>query len=163
MVAVVEHVHQVGVERVDVVQLWEAFDDSSQLFIDRLLHEFDFAHVEFADPLNLEALANLGRRLALRLREHNVDQIVGLWDLDNLLEVVGTCCHWDFVFFINNNFISDRLCENKCCKTEPYKQAFSMLQVAHEIWHMIEKLSFDTPKTRSIFSDIYYLPLHKIN
>ena len=93
VIAVVEHVHQVGVEGVDVVQLREPLDDSCQLLIDSLLHELDFAHVELADSLDLEALTDLGRRLTLRFRQHDVDQIAGLRDLHDLLEVVRTLHH----------------------------------------------------------------------
>ena len=93
MVSIVENVHQVSIEGVDVVQLGEAVDDATEFLIHRFLHEFDLSHVELADSLDFETLTDLSRRLALGLRQHNVDQIVSIWDLDDRLEVVSTRCH----------------------------------------------------------------------
>jgi len=100
MVTIIQHVHQVRVERVNIVQLGEAIDNSSQFLIDRLLHELDFAHVKFANSLYLEALADLSRSLALCLGKHNIDQIVGFWDLDDLLEVICTRGHLSIFSYI---------------------------------------------------------------
>ena len=67
MVTIVEHVHQVSVEGVDIVELGKAIDDARKFLVDGLLHELYFAHVELANALNLEALAHLSGRLALSL------------------------------------------------------------------------------------------------
>ena len=83
-----------------IVQFGEAINDASQFLIDRLLHELDLSHVELADSLNLEALADLRRCLTLCLRQHNVDQVIGFGDLDDLLEIVCTCHHVNFFISI---------------------------------------------------------------
>ena len=89
VVLVVEDVHQVGVERVDVVQLRETVHDRCQLLVHRLLHELHLAHVEFPDTRDLEVLMDLSRRLSLRLGQRNVDQLVRLGDLSDLLKVIA--------------------------------------------------------------------------
>ena len=106
MVTIVQHIHQISVERMNVVQLWEAVNDSSELFIDGLLHKLDLSHVKLANTLDFEALADLGRRLALRLRQHNVDEVVSLRNLSDLLEVVSTLGHR--LCFFGNSY-----CQNK--------------------------------------------------
>ena len=93
VISIVEHIHQVRIKWVNVVQFREAFNNSSQFFIDRLLHKFDFSHVKLADSLNLKALADLCRCLALCLRQHNIDQVRSFRDLTDLLEVICACCH----------------------------------------------------------------------
>jgi len=90
MIFIVQHVHQISVEGVNIVQFGETIDNRSQFLIDRFLHKLDFTHVEFANSLDFETLAHLCGRLALRLGQHDVDQIVSFGDLDDLLEVIGT-------------------------------------------------------------------------
>ena len=59
------------------------------------MHKLDLTHIELSNTLDLEALADLSRRLSLSFGKDDVDQIVGLWDLGDSFEVVGTlyCCH----------------------------------------------------------------------
>ena len=76
-----------------VVQLWEAFYDTSQLLIDCLLHELDFTHVELSNSLYLESGRDDRGRLSLRLGKRDVHELCGVWNLRNLLEVVAACLH----------------------------------------------------------------------
>ena len=89
VVSIVKDVHEIGVERVDVIQFGEPIDDASQLFVYGLLHEFDLAHVELSDTLDLEACRDLGRGLPLCLRQSDVDQVIRVWNFDDVFEVVG--------------------------------------------------------------------------
>ena len=89
MVSIVQHVHEITVERMDVVQLGEAVDDGSQLFVQGRLHKFDLAHVEFANTRNVEACGDHGRCLALSLRQTDVHQLGRVRDLLDLLKVVA--------------------------------------------------------------------------
>ena len=93
MVTIIEYIHQIGVEWVYIVQFWEAINNPCQFLIDRLLHELNLTHVELANALNFEALADLRWCLALCLRQHDVDEVIGFWDLNDLLEIVCTCYH----------------------------------------------------------------------
>ena len=58
--------------------------------MERLLCELDFSGVELANSGYLEVLADDRRRLALRAREDNVDEILGGGNHRDLLEVVVT-------------------------------------------------------------------------
>ena len=69
MVLVVEHVHQICVEWVNVVQFWEPVNNSTQFFLESLLHEFNLSHVELSDSLDLETSRDLGGRLPLSFRQ----------------------------------------------------------------------------------------------
>ena len=90
VVPVVKDIHQVAIEGVDVVQFWESIDNARQLLVDGFLHELDFAHVELPDALDFEASRDLRRGLSLCLGQGDIDQVAGLGDLDDVLEVV---CH----------------------------------------------------------------------
>lgn len=90
MVAIVQHVHQIGVEGMDVVKFWETINDSAQFFIHSFLHEFNLAHVELSDALDFESLRDNCRRLALSFTQHDVNEVVSLGNFNNLLKVVAT-------------------------------------------------------------------------
>jgi hypothetical protein len=89
VITIVENVHEIGVEGMDVVQLGELLDDSVQFFIDRSLHELDLAHVELSDSCDLEASSNHSWRLSLGLTEGDVDQLISIGDLGDSFEVVA--------------------------------------------------------------------------
>ena len=90
MITVVEDVHEIRVERVDIVQLGETIDNCGKFLTDCLLHELDLTHVKLADAVDFETLADLRGRLALRLGQHDIDEVVCLGDLDDGFEVVCT-------------------------------------------------------------------------
>ena len=59
VIAVVEHIHEVSVEWVDILYLGELCEDSAELLGEIGLGEFDLAHVKSADPRYLELLVDL--------------------------------------------------------------------------------------------------------
>ena len=89
VISVVEHVHQVRVEGVDVIQFGEAVNNSSHLFVDRFSHVLDFSHIELPDALNFEALADLSWCFTLSFGQRYVDELFRAGDLCYLLEVVS--------------------------------------------------------------------------
>ena len=67
VVLVIEDVHEVGVERMDVVELGELADDGGQLVVIGLLGELHLAGVEAANTGDLVMAVDDGRRLSLSL------------------------------------------------------------------------------------------------
>ena len=59
VIAVVKDVHEVAVERMDVLDLGEFCENSAELLGDVGLCEFDLAHVKCADSRYLELLVDL--------------------------------------------------------------------------------------------------------
>lgn len=49
---VVQHIHEVSIERVHVIDLGEVVQNLGQLVVPVLLRELDLAHVELADALD---------------------------------------------------------------------------------------------------------------
>ena len=90
MVAIVQHVHQIGIEGMDVVKFWETINDSAQFFIHSFLHEFNLAHIELSDALDFESLRDNCRRFALSFTQDDVNEVVSLGNFNNLLKVVAT-------------------------------------------------------------------------
>ena len=92
MIPVVEHIHEVTVERMDVLQLGELGENDRQLLIETGLGEFDFPHVEGANSADLEVAMDHGRGLALGLGQDDVGEVAGGRNDRNLLEVVVRHC-----------------------------------------------------------------------
>jgi len=67
VVPIVQNVHQVGVEGVDVFQLRKFSQDDRQFFVEARLGELHFPHVESANTADLEVTVNDRRRLPLSL------------------------------------------------------------------------------------------------
>ena len=88
VVPVVEDVHQICVERVDVLQLWKLGQDDGQLLVEAGLRKLDLAHVESPDSADLEVPVHHRRRLPLRLGQDDVGEVLRRRDDGNLLEVV---------------------------------------------------------------------------
>jgi hypothetical protein len=59
----------------NVIKLGEAINDTSELFIKRILHELDFTHVKLADTLDLETSRDLSRGLSLCLGQGDINQL----------------------------------------------------------------------------------------
>ncbi len=100
MVLIIEDVHQVCVERMDIVKLREAVHNASQLLIDDFLHVLDLAHVKLSDTRDLEVSVDLCRSLPLGLGEGDVNKLIGFRDLLDLLEIVG-CTHYTALCVLN--------------------------------------------------------------
>ena len=88
MVFVVQNVHKISVERMDVFQLGKVLQDLSQLLGEILLGEFDLPHVKTADARNFVMLVDNCRGLPLGLGEDNVGEVGAGGDNTDLLEVV---------------------------------------------------------------------------
>ena len=107
MVTVIENVHEIAVKWMDIVELGEAVDDATKLLIDGRLHEFHLSHVELSNTRDLEASANDGGCLSLRLTKRNVNQLGGCWDFVDLFEVV--LAHGLLACLINDKIQTDIL------------------------------------------------------
>ena len=90
VVLVVQDVHEVGVERMDVVQLRELGHHRRQPVVERLLGELHLPRVELPDAGDLEVAVDDGGRLSLGLGQDNVHKVLGGRDNCYLLEVVMT-------------------------------------------------------------------------
>jgi len=94
VVAVVQHVDEVRVERMDVVQAREVGQDLSELVVVVHVRVLDLAHVKLPDADNVVAGVDHGRRLALRLGQDHIDEVLGRRHRLDLLKVVddhGRC------------------------------------------------------------------------
>ena len=92
VVLVVQDVHEVGVKRVDVVQLGELVQNARQLVVEVLLSEFHFFRVELPDPRYLVVLVDHSRSLPLGFGQNNVHEVFGRRDYCYFLKVVMRHC-----------------------------------------------------------------------
>jgi len=76
MILVVQHVHQIGVEGMHIVQLGEILNDLRQTIVEVLLRVLHLAGVERPNSGYLVALVDHCRGLTLCLRQHNVDEVL---------------------------------------------------------------------------------------
>ena len=90
VVLVVQDVHEVGVERVYVVQLGKLGHHHRQAVVEGLLSELYLASVELTDAGDLEVAVDDGRRFPLRFGQDDVHEVLGRRDDRYLLEVVVT-------------------------------------------------------------------------
>lgn len=60
VVLVVENVHQIGIERMDVVQFWKILNNLRETIVKILLREFNFAHIKCSDAGYFVAFVNNG-------------------------------------------------------------------------------------------------------
>ena len=98
MVFVIEHVHKVSIERVNVVQLRELVQHGRQLVVKVLLSELDFSGVELPDSGDLVVFVDHSRGLALSLGQDDVYEVLGRRYDSDLLEVVVSHLEADHVF-----------------------------------------------------------------
>jgi len=77
VVCIVEGIHEIFVERVNVCQLREAIEDSLELFAKSLGGEFDFSNIEGSYTINLEAATDLCWKATLRAAEDDVEEFLG--------------------------------------------------------------------------------------
>lgn len=76
MILVVQNIHQISIERMDIIQFREVLDDLCQSIVEILLREFDFAYVEGTYPRYFVAFVYNGWRFALCFRQHYVDEVL---------------------------------------------------------------------------------------
>ena len=89
MVLVVQNVHEVAIEGMDVVEFREVLNDGLKFLMDVGSCEFHLAHVEFTNTSYLVARMDDCRGFSLSFREHNIDALGGCGNRLNILEVVS--------------------------------------------------------------------------
>jgi hypothetical protein len=89
MVAVVEHVHQISIKGMYIVQFWEALNDGGQLFCDDFLHVLYLTHIEFTNALDFEAGSDDCGSFPLSFAETDINKFVCCRYLDDGLEIVA--------------------------------------------------------------------------
>lgn len=55
VVFIIENIHEISIEWMDIVDFWEFIDDGSEAVVPVALGEFHFAHIELSDALNSPA------------------------------------------------------------------------------------------------------------
>lgn len=103
MVLVVEHVEQISVERVNILDFREMLQSITQFFGDGVLAELDLAHIERSYSGDGIAGVHDSGGFALGLGEHDVDEIGSGRDHLDVLEIVA---HVPTVEIITILFIS---------------------------------------------------------
>lgn len=76
MIFVVQHVHQIGIEWMDIIELREILNDLCQPIVEILLCEFDFSYVERPYPGYFVAFMYDCRCFTLCFRQHYVDEVL---------------------------------------------------------------------------------------
>lgn len=76
VILVIENVHEIRVEGMDLVQLGELGEHACQAIVVALLCIFDLARVELADASNAVLLVDDSWRLTLRLGQSNIDKVL---------------------------------------------------------------------------------------
>lgn len=89
MISVVKNVHQISIEWMNIIQLWECIDDSLKFFIYSWLHEFYFSHVKLPDSWDLESSCDLSWSFSLCFRQSNINQLGGWWNLLDGFEIIA--------------------------------------------------------------------------
>mmetsp|Transcript_9043 Transcript_9043/g.20113 ORF Transcript_9043/g.20113 Transcript_9043/m.20113 type:complete len:290 (-) Transcript_9043:7-876(-) len=88
VIAIVQHIAEISVEGMDVIDLGKLFEDFGEFLVVTRLTELHLSHVEVPDSSNLKAWMHHCGCLALGLREHNIHQLF-CWRYGlNLLELV---------------------------------------------------------------------------
>merc|ERR1719160_1457480 len=88
VIAVIQDVTEVCVEGMDIIDAWEFSEYLAELLIVRGLTELDLAHVEVADACDFEARMDDSGSLPIRLGQDNVDELLGIRNYLELLELV---------------------------------------------------------------------------
>ena len=88
VVLIVQDVHEVGVERVNLVKSRKFVQNGGKLVVKRLLRELDLSGVKLADSRYLKVLADHGRRFPLGARENDIHKVLRRRHHCDLLEVV---------------------------------------------------------------------------
>lgn len=88
MVLVVEDIHQVRIERMDIFQFRELAQNLSQLFVEVGLGELHLSHVKRTDPGDFEVTMHHCGSFALCLGQNHVREVFRRWHDGDFLEVV---------------------------------------------------------------------------
>ena len=94
---VIKHIHEVSVERVDILELGELCQDKCELLRKIGLCKFHFSHVKASDSGYLIVLVDHSRSLPLGLRQHDVSEVLaGGHHADLLKVIVGHLDGYDY-------------------------------------------------------------------
>lgn len=88
VILVVEHMKQIAIERMDVIQSRKLIYDGGQLLIEVLLGIPNLAHIELADAVDSIALVDNSRCLPLSAGQDYVDEVLPRRDNSDLLEII---------------------------------------------------------------------------
>lgn len=89
MVLVIEYVEEVSVEWMDVFDFGEVFEHVSDFFVQSLLTELDFPHVERSDSADGITWVDDCRGFSLCLRQNYIDKLCGRWNDLDCFEIVA--------------------------------------------------------------------------
>lgn len=89
MVLIIEDIEEVAVERVDVLNFGEVFEDIIEFFVESLLAELDLAHVEWSDSTDGISWMNDCGGFSLSFWEDDVDEICSRGNNFNCFEIVA--------------------------------------------------------------------------
>ena len=76
MIRIVQCVHKVFVEWVNVLESWEAIENCLEFLREGLGGEFDLSCVEASDTRNFEASSDLCGQSSLCPTEYNIDKLL---------------------------------------------------------------------------------------
>lgn len=80
MILIVENIHLISIERMNVVKLGKPIDYFRKLFIDRCLGKFYLSHVEFSNTSNFELMMDLSWSLSVCFGQDNVNKSIAVWN-----------------------------------------------------------------------------------
>lgn len=91
VITVIQDMHQITVEGMDIIDLREFDEDVSELFVDGLLGEFDLLHVELTNTRDVVTLVDDGRSLTLGFGKNDINKVLcGRNSSDALVIETGT-------------------------------------------------------------------------
>merc|ERR1712180_2962 len=110
MILIVQHVHEISIEWMDILHAGEISDDLSELVMVVLLCELDLSEIEASYAGDVVLLVDDGGGLALGFGEDDIDEILGGGDHLDLLEVVLRRRHGECLMFLHVFLISVTIC-----------------------------------------------------
>jgi hypothetical protein len=88
VILVIEHMEQIAIERMDVIQSRKLIYDGGQLLIEVLLGIPNLTHVELADAIDSITLVDNSRCLPLSAGQDYVNEVLPRRDNSDLLEII---------------------------------------------------------------------------
>jgi hypothetical protein len=88
VILVIEHMKEIAIERVDVIQSGKPINDGGQLFIEVLLGIPNFPHIELANAFDSISLVDNSWCLPLSAGQDYVNEVLTRRDNSDLLEII---------------------------------------------------------------------------
>jgi hypothetical protein len=88
VILVIEHMKEIAIERVDVIQSGKLVSDGGQLFIEVLLGIPNFPHIELANAFDSITLVDNSWCLPLSAGQDYVNEVLTRRDNSDLLEII---------------------------------------------------------------------------